>query len=345
MNYEAAMSLALEQAVKGVRGANPLVGAVLLDSDGGLLGVGHHEGAGTPHAEAAALAGLPPERIRGGPMVVSLEPCGHVGRMPACSQSLIDAGIATVVYAVADPDPLARGGAAQLRAAGVTVVEGVSAGPAAELNRRWFAAVQAQRPYTSVHIAQTLDGRIAAADGSSQWISSPESLVANHALRARVDAMLVGTGTVIADDPRLTARRPDGTLAAKQPRRVVLGLREVPEQAALRGDGNWIQIRSHDPEAAGRILKAEGVDHLMVEGGAKVTAAFLRADLVDELIVSIAPTVLGAGTSSIGDLGIETLGAARHFAWDPAAAVRRDGDDLTLSLIPQPVATTFMKEN
>lgn len=339
MTYEDAMALALTEAGKGLRGANPLVGAVLLDAAGELLGVGHHRGAGTAHAEAAALATLRPGQAKGATMLVTLEPCAHVGRMPACSRTIIDAGIKTVVYAVEDPDQSAAGGAQQLRDAGLEVIGGVLAGPAAELNRRWFEAVRAGRPYTSVHIAQTLDGRIAAADGSSQWISSTESLAANHALRTRADAMLVGTGTVFADDPRLTARRSDGSLYPKQPKRVVLGLRELPADAALRGDGNWLQLRSRDPLPAVQTLKAQGIDHLMVEGGAQITAAFLRADLVDELIVSIAPTVLGAGTSSISDLGIETLSAARHFGWDQASPVRRDGTDLTLSLIPQPLAT------
>lgn len=345
MNYEAAMGLALDQAVEGIRGANPLVGAALLSPAGELLGLGCHHGAGTPHAEAAVLARLRPDQVRGATMVVSLEPCSHVGRTPACSQAIIDAGISTVVYAASDPSRAAAGGAQQLRAAGIAVLGGVLAGRAEELNRRWFAAVRAGRPYTSVHIAQTLDGRIAAADGSSQWISSPESLAANHALRARVDAMLVGTGTVIADDSRLTARRADGSLAPKQPLRVVLGRRDIPADAALRGDGHWLQIRSHDPLQAGQTLKTKGVDHLMVEGGAQVTAAFLRADLVDELIISVAPIVLGAGTSSIGDLGIGTLSQARGFGWDPAEPVRRDGEDLTLRLIPRPVGTTSTMES
>lgn len=334
MNVDGAMALALENALKGVRGANPLVGAVLLGPDGELLSTGHHNGAGTPHAEAAALAKLLPGQARGATIVVSLEPCAHIGLMPACSQAIIDAGIASVVYAVDDPNENAAGGSARLRAAGVEVISGVQGRKATELNRRWFSSVRAHRPYTSVHIAQTLDGRIAAADGTSQWISSPESLAANHQLRSRVDAMLVGTGTVIADNPRLTARQPDGTLAPKQPLRVVLGERDIPEGAALHGDGRWLQLRSRDPLQAGQILRAQGVKHLMVEGGAQVTAAFLRADLIDELIISLAPSILGAGTSSIGDLGISTLGEARHFGWDPAARLQEFGGDVMLTLIP-----------
>ncbi|WP_394940951.1 bifunctional diaminohydroxyphosphoribosylaminopyrimidine deaminase/5-amino-6-(5-phosphoribosylamino)uracil reductase RibD [Psychromicrobium sp. YIM B11713] len=333
--WDQAMQQAIDLALRGVRGANPLVGAVVLNQEGEVLATGWHRGAGTPHAEADALTQLSPELSRGSTMVVSLEPCSHVGRMPACSQSIIDAGISRVIYAVDDPDPQATGGAQQLREAGIEVLSGVLRAEAAEVNRRWFSAVTQHRPYTSVHIAQTVDGRIAAADGTSQWISSPESLAANHALRARADAMLVGTGTVLTDNPRLTARQADGSLAEKQPLRVVLGKRDIPQQAALRGDGNWIQLPHHDPLAAGQQLRARGIRHLMVEGGAQVTAAFLAADLVDELIISLAPTVLGSGTSSIGELGIQTLADARHFSWDPAASLVQHGRDLTLTLIPQ----------
>lgn len=333
--WDAAMQLAIDAALKGVRGANPLVGAVILSDSGELLSTGWHRGAGTPHAEADALAKITAEQAKGATMVVSLEPCNHLGRMPACSQSIIDAGMSRVVYAVEDPDQHAAGGAQRLREAGLEVIGQVRQSEGTELNRRWLIAVEQQRPYTTVHIAQTVDGRIAAADGTSQWISSPESLAANHALRARVDAMLVGTGTVFADNPRLTARSADGTLAAHQPLRVVLGNRTVPEDAALRADENWLQLEYHDPVRAGQELWQRGVRHLMVEGGAQVSAAFLAADLIDELMVSIAPTVLGAGIPSIGDIGVETLSAARHFSWDAAAPALRHGSDLTLTLIPE----------
>lgn len=340
MNHDEAMDLALATAIKGIRGANPLVGAVILGADGELLAAGHHAGAGTPHAEALALAQLEPSQSAGATLVCTLEPCSHVGRMPACSQAIIDAGITTVVYAADDPDQNAAGGAARLRAAGITVISDVRAAEGHELNRRWFAAVRDSRPYTSVRIMQTIDGRIAAVDGSSQWISCPESLAANHALRTRAHAMLVGTGTILADNPRLTARDPDGQLFARQPLRVALGNREVPADAAIRGDGRWLQVKDHDALKAGRTLRAQGVDHLIVEGGAQVTAAFLRADLVDELIVSIAPTVLGSGITAIGDIGVLTLADARHFGWDPAAVPIRHGSDLTLTFIPGPATET-----
>ncbi|MCW1249067.1 bifunctional diaminohydroxyphosphoribosylaminopyrimidine deaminase/5-amino-6-(5-phosphoribosylamino)uracil reductase RibD [Acaricomes phytoseiuli] len=335
--YRQAMQWAIQAAQTGVRGANPLVGAVLLGPDGELLATGAHQGAGTPHAEAEALAAL--QRAGGSAwgatLLVTLEPCRHHGRMPSCAEAIIRAGIATVVYAVADPHPEATGGAQRLREAGIEVIAGAAQNAASELNRRWFQAVRQERPYISLHLAQTLDGRIAAADGSSQWISDTASLALNHALRARVDAMLLGTGTVLTDNPRLSARDAEGQPLRKQPLRVVMGRRDIPETAAIRADDNWLQIPQHDPLTASRLLHRRGVRHLMVEGGAQISAAFLRADLVDELIVALAPTVLGAGVSGIGDLGITALADARHFGWDPLSPPQRAGADLLLTLIPQ----------
>lgn len=274
-------------------------------------------------------------------MVVTLEPCNHRGRTGPCARAIIDAGISDVIYAIDDPHDPAAGGAATLRSAGVTVRSGLAAGAALDLNRQWFQAVTARRPFVTLHIAQTLDGRIAAEDGTSQWISSPESLADNHGLRGRLDAILVGTGTVLADNPRLTARGADGHPAAEQPLRAVMGLRDVPEDAAVRGhDGLFVHLTTRDPAEALDRLYEVGVRHLMVEGGAGILSAFLSADLVDELIVYLAPTLLGSGTSSLNGLGVSTLSDARHWDWDPAhgGEVRRLGRDLRLHL--RPVART-----
>lgn len=336
--YHEAMELAITAAGKGIRGVNPLVGAVLLDPDGTLLATGSHHGPGSPHAEVAALEDLHRRGgdSRGTTLVVTLEPCRH-----SCAPTVVEAGVGTVVYAVTDPHPKAAGGAALLRQAGLEVVAGVAAEHARELNRRWFRAHHEGRPYTSLRIAQTLDGRIAAADGTSHWISGAESLAAKQELRARVDAVLVGSGTALADNPRLTARDPDGQLYPRQPLRVVLGRRSLPDRAVLSARAQadpvqgWVQLEGRDPLAAGRQLYRDGVRHLMLEGGARVSAAFVRGDLVDELILSLAPALLGAGLSSIGDLGIGTLAEARHFDWDPVAPPRRLGEDLLLTLIPR----------
>jgi diaminohydroxyphosphoribosylaminopyrimidine deaminase/5-amino-6-(5-phosphoribosylamino)uracil reductase len=335
----AAMDAALAAARQGPRGANPLVGAVVINADGTRIVTGHHRGAGTAHAEADAIdqakaSGLD---LSGTTMVVTLEPCNHCGRTGPCAQAIIGAGITDVVYAIDDPHDPAAGGAATLRAAGVRVRSGLGAEAALELNRRWFDAVAAARPFVTLHNAQTLDSRIAASDGTSQWISSPESLADNHALRGRIDAILVGTQTVLVDNPRLTARGPDGEPTARQPLRVVMGYRGIPEGAAINGDdGKVLHLPTRDPREALDGLFAAGVRHLMVEGGSRILSAFLAAGLVDELIVYLAPTLLGSGTPALEDLGITTLADAQQWEWDPASggAVQQFGRDLRLHLRP-----------
>ncbi|MEV8148516.1 bifunctional diaminohydroxyphosphoribosylaminopyrimidine deaminase/5-amino-6-(5-phosphoribosylamino)uracil reductase RibD [Arthrobacter sp. NPDC080073] len=333
----AAMETALHVALRGHRGANPLVGAVVLGPHGEQLVTGYHRGAGTPHAEADAIAKAQAKGLdlAGTTMVVTLEPCNHIGRTGPCARAIIDAGISRVVYAVDDPHDPAAGGAGTLRAAGVDVQSGLAAAESWELNREWFNAVEARRPFVTLHIAQTLDSRIAATDGTSQWISSPESLADNHGLRRLIDAILVGTETVLVDNPRLTAREADGAESPNQPLRAVMGLREVPADAAVRGtDGKFIQLPTRDPSEALELLFAEGVRHVMVEGGSRILSAFLAAGLVDELIVYLAPTLLGSGTPALTDLGISTLADAQYWNWDDAGggAVHALGRDLRLHL-------------
>ncbi len=258
--------------------------------------------------------------------MVTLEPCNHCGRTGPCAQAIIDAGITDVIYAVDDPHDPAAGGAGTLRAAGVRVRSGLAADAALDLNRRWFDAVAAKRPFVTLHIAQTLDSRIAASDGTSQWISSPESLADNHALRGRIDAILVGTQTVLIDNPRLTARNGDGEAAGKQPLRAVMGYRGIPDDAAIHGaDGNVLHLATRDPREALDQLFENGVRHLMVEGGSRILSAFLAAGLVDELIVYLAPTLLGSGTAALEGLGITTLADAQQLGMGPGVRGRRPG--------------------
>lgn len=345
----AAMDAALDAALQGPRGANPLVGAVVVGPDGRHLVAGYHRGAGTAHAEADAIATAISTGVdlRGATMVVTLEPCNHVGRTGPCAQAIIDAGITSVVYAVDDPHDPAAGGAATLRAAGVSVRSGLAAERAFELNRRWFQSVEGKRPFVTLHIAQTLDSRIAAEDGTSQWISCPESLADNHAIRRRIDAILVGTQTVLVDDPRLTARDANGEAAGEQPLRAVMGLRDVPADAAVRGDdGKVLHLPTRDPHEALALLFAAGARHVMVEGGSRILSAFLGEGLVDELIVYLAPTLLGSGTPALNGLGIGTLAEAQRWEWDAASggAVQVLGRDLRLHLLPEkatgPLETT-----
>ena len=335
-----AMEHALQAALQGPRGANPLVGAVIVSPDGRQLATGYHRGAGTAHAEADAIAqaaavGLD---LSGCTMVVTLEPCNHVGRTGPCTEAIIAAGITDVVYAVDDPHDPAAGGAATLRAAGIRVRSGLGADEALDLNRQWFEAVAAKRPFVTLHIAQTLDARIAAEDGTSQWISSPESLADNHGIRGRIDAILVGTQTVLVDNPRLTAREPSGDPAPQQPLRAVMGLRRIPDDAAIRGgDGRAVHLPTRDPREALTMLYETGIRHIMVEGGSKILSSFLTAGLVDELIVYLAPTLLGSGTPALNGLGITSLPDAQQWEWDEAdgGAVRTLGRDLRLHLRPQ----------
>ncbi|TKV28099.1 bifunctional diaminohydroxyphosphoribosylaminopyrimidine deaminase/5-amino-6-(5-phosphoribosylamino)uracil reductase RibD [Arthrobacter sp. NamB2] len=340
----AAMLHALDLAGRGVRGANPLVGAVVLSADGAILGEGYHRGAGTMHAEPAALAdtrsrGNDP---RGATMVVTLEPCNHTGRTGPCSEALIDAGAARVVYAAADINGAAAGGARRLREAGIPCVGGVEAALSYQLNERWSAALIAQRPFVTLKSAQSLDGRVAAADGSSQWITGAEARADGHRIRALADAVLVGTGTVLADNPRLTARDIDRDTPAGAGRaglRVVMGRTPVPEGAAIRGEG-FLHLPTRDVHAVLGELYGRGVRHLLVEGGPRIASAFLQAGVVDELVSFVAPLVLGDGAPAFPELGVATLDHAIRWMLDDAGGpgVQQLGADVRLHLRPPPSA-------
>ncbi len=325
------MTQALELALSGVRGANPLVGALLVSAQGEVLAQGHHRGAGTFHAERDAIANFFASHPDGADLssatlYTSLEPCRHQGRQPACTQLIIDAGIGRLVHGASDPTSNG-GGAAVLSRAGIEVVSSVLREECEALNHRWTTAQEQQRPFVTVHLAQTLDARIAAADGTSQWITSQASREHTHQVRSRADAILVGTNTVAVDDPRLTARTPAGDLTQRQPLRVVMGLTPVPKrckltQALPEGEG-WVQLRTRDPlealqELAQTTHGGYPVKHVLVEGGQSVLSAFFAAGLVDEVFAYHAPLLLGAGTASIGDIGVRTLREAPRFALDPA---------------------------
>jgi diaminohydroxyphosphoribosylaminopyrimidine deaminase/5-amino-6-(5-phosphoribosylamino)uracil reductase len=310
---------------------NPRVGAVVADADGRVVGRGHHRGAGTPHAEVAALAEAG-AAARGGTAVVTLEPCDHTGRTGPCSAALVAAGVAQVVYAQADPNPQAAGGAATLRLAGVTVEAGPLAEKAMALNPAWTLAVTHGRPRVVWKFAATLDGRSAAADGSSQWITGPESRADVHRLRSEAGAILVGTGTALADDPRLTVRHPDGSPLAQQPLRVVMGQRPLPTTARVLDDTaeTW-HARTRNPTEVLHGLGDRGVRQVWLEGGPTVATAFLSAGLVDEVVAYLAPTLLGAGRPAVADLGITTLGQAMQLRLDEATSI---GSDLRVRATP-----------
>lgn len=290
-------------------GPNPRVGCVLLSAEGTVLAEGHHRGAGTDHAEAAALAAATVD-LAGATAVVTLEPCTHVGRTGPCADALIEAGIARVVIARRDPDPVAAGGIRRLREAGIEVelvTDPELLAEAEQLNRGWEHGLRRSRPLVTVKTALTLDGRAAAADGTSRWITSPAARTEVHQLRTQCDAVLVGAGTARVDRPTLTARREDDTLLPRQPLRAVMGEGSVPELPSIPGAGPSLHLRTRRPEVALETLFDRGIRHVLLEGGPTLTAAFLRAGLVDELIIHMAPTLLGKGIPGIADLGITTL--------------------------------------
>lgn len=306
---------------------NPRVGCVVVDADGRVVGEGYHHGAGTPHAEVEALAAAG-DAARGGTAYVSLEPCNHTGRTGPCSLALIDAGVARVVYALADPNPAASGGGERLRAAGVDADE-VPLPAAAELNRTWVFAQAHGRPFVTWKFAATLDGRSAAVDGTSRWITGPEARADVHRLRADCGAVIVGTGTALADDPHLTVRRPDGSLLDRQPLRVVVGRRQLPPTAHLLDDRAPTLHLDLTPAGVLRDLGDRGVHHAWLEGGPTLAASFVRAGLVDEIVAYVAPALLGAGSPAVGDLGVATMAGIHRWNLHDLARV---GDDARLTL-------------
>lgn len=287
---------------------NPRVGALVLDAQGRMVGRGAHIGPGSPHAEVEALeqAG---EQAAGGTLIVSLEPCDHIGRTPPCTEAILAAGVARVVVGCTDPDPRVAGrGLSRLREAGVEVQAGIAASEVEAADAAYFHHRRTGRPLVTLKMAMTLDGRAAAADGTSQWITSEEARADGHFLRARADAVLVGAGTVLADDPALTVRLPgyDGP----QPRPVVVaGKRPLPRSARVwRGGALVLAPEAGDypaetvvvpgpdgvePAGALAALAERGMLDLLVEGGPTWAGALLRAGLVDRGVFYLGPMIGG----------------------------------------------------
>ena len=333
---------------------NPAVGCVIV-KEGGVVGRGWTQPGGRPHAEAEALARAG-EAARGATAYATLEPCCHWGRTPPCADALIAAGIARAIVAIEDPDArVAGGGTARLRAAGVRVETGLCGDEAAEINAGFFTRVREGRPLVTLKLASSLDGRIATASGESRWITGSAARERTHLLRATHDAIFVGTGTVLADDPQLTCRLPG--LAKRSPVRVALdrnlriplGARLVAEarqqptwvitlpdadaarQQAFREAG--VEIIPVEPAADGRIglaaalaaLGQRGLTRLLVEGGGRLAAALLRAGLVDRIVWLHAPLLLGGdGLPAISDLGFAALREAPRFERVSSEAVGAD---------------------
>lgn len=330
-----AMRAAIEagERVRGTTSPNPPVGCVILDARGEVAGVGATSPPGGPHAEVNALreAG---SRAEGGTAVVTLEPCAHTGRTPPCAEALRAAGIARVVHAASDPNPSASGGASTLRAAGVDVHSGLLADEVAKgALRAWLHFVHTGRPHVTWKYAATLDGRSAAEDGSSKWISSAESRAEVHRVRAAMDAIIAGTGTILADDAQLTARDPDGTLLARQPLRVVIGDRDLPPGARVLDDAaDTLRLPGGDPAAALAELAERGAVDVLLEGGPTLAGAFWNVGLVDRVLAYIAPTLLGSGPAALGNAGVGSISQAWRLRIEETTM---SGPDVRISAVPK----------
>jgi len=340
-------ALALAQRAVGLSEPNPRVGCVITTSDGRVIGRGHTQQAGGPHAEVMALRELRErgESSLGAVAYVTLEPCSHHGRTPPCCDALIDAGVARVVFAIEDPNPLVAGqGAARLRAAGIAVESGPLADEARELNIGFFSRMQRGRPWLRLKAAVSLDGRTALNNGASQWITGPAARADGHAWRKRAGAVLTGVGTVLDDNPRLDVRLVE---TVHQPLRVIVDSRlETPPGARILDAPGQVLIYCAQPDAVRRAALLErgaeisvvagvvagtggkvdlaamladlgkrGINELHVEAGHKLNGSFVREGLVDEFLVYIAPKLLGVGRelAAFGPLERLEEGATLRF--------------------------------
>ena len=353
-------ALTLARAAIGLTDPNPRVGCVLVAADGRVIGRGHTQQAGGPHAEVMALrdAVANGQSPRGATAHVTLEPCAHHGRTPPCCDALIEAGIARVVMAMEDPFPLVAGqGAARLRAAGIEVVEGELADEAYELNIGFFSRVQRGRPWVRLKAAVSLDGRTALNNGASQWITGPDARADGHAFRKRASAVLTGVGTLLEDNPRLDVRLVETVL---QPLRVIVDSRldtppasrmldapgaaliyaaapDESRRAALESRGVQIALM---PGPSGKVdliamlenLAARGINELHVEAGHKLNGSFVREGLVDEFLIYMAPKLLGAGRELAAFGPLESLQGSLALRF---VSVTQIGDDLRLIARPK----------
>jgi len=353
-------ALTLARAAIGLTDPNPRVGCVLVAADGRVIGRGHTQRAGGPHAEVMALrdAVANGQSPRGATAHVTLEPCAHHGRTPPCCDALIEAGIARVVMAMEDPFSLVAGqGAARLRAAGIEVVEGELADEAYELNIGFFSRVQRGRPWVRLKAAVSLDGRTALNNGASQWITGPDARADGHAFRKRASAVLTGVGTLLEDNPRLDVRLVETVL---QPLRVIVDSRldtppasrmldapgaaliyaaapDESRRAALESRGVQIALM---PGPSGKVdltamlenLAARGINELHVEAGHKLNGSFVREGLVDEFLIYMAPKLLGAGRELAAFGPLESLQGSLALRF---VSVTQIGDDLRLIARPK----------
>ena len=297
MDYTVAMQRAIALSEKGLGkcAPNPIVGALILDASGKIIGEGFHDRmTSKDHAEVVAIKGAG-DLAKGATMVVTLEPCNHTGSTGPCTQAIIDSGISTVVFAVKDINAVAAGGADALRAAGIKVVDGVLAKEASNANRAWLTKIEKSRPYFVWKVATTLDAKIAASDGTSKWISNEDSRDDVQRLRRESDAILVGTNTVISDDPHLIPRG-EFSGYSHNPIRVIFGESDLPEDSKVFDNAaKTLHVKSRDLKELVSKLNELDINQVFVEAGSKLTSAMVTAGLMDELVIYQAPALLGSG--------------------------------------------------
>lgn len=312
--YVAAMSRALALAGHSpLYGENPQVGAVLINDAGEIIAEGWHKGAGTPHAEIDALNNLAAKNLAAAGLtaVVTLEPCNHFGKTGPCAQALVAAGVKRVVFGTFDPGKTEGGGRFTLEEAGIEVVSDVLRDECVQLIAPWFTNKFKNRPYVVIKWAASVDGRTAAADGTSKWITGAEAREDVHARRAASQAILVGTNTVALDDPELTARKPDGTNYENQPLRVIVGEREISASARVfNSAAETVHFKTKDLKNVLAQLFERGIRQVFVEGGAQIESAMIQLGLADEYLIYLAPKLIGGPATAIRDIQVASMDQA-----------------------------------
>ena len=325
LRADAAMARAIDRARLGLGMTfpNPIVGAVITSESGEVLSEGFHQGG--DHAEVIALNAVKDMPV-GSIIYITLEPCNHHGKTPPCVDAIIKSGIKKVVYAVSDPNPIAAGGAERLRAAGIEVQSGIGEVQAQLENRAWHTKMELGRPRITWKIAATMDGKVAASDGSSKWITGELARTNVAQMRSQADAIVTSTATVIADDPLMTSKG-----FGKNPVRIVMGTTEIKAGAQIMdGSAETIFIKSHGFKDLIALANERGFNQLLIESGPTFGTALLREDLIDEIVLFQAPTLFGSGTAAVGDLGITSISGRLDFE---ISEVEMIGSDLKITLL------------
>ena len=324
MDYTVAMQRAITLSEKGLGkcAPNPIVGAVIIDKAGNVIGKGFHDRMkSNDHAEVVAIKNAGKAAI-GATLVVTLEPCNHLGQTGPCTQAIIDAGITTVVFAVADPNPIAAGGQVRLQSAGLNVVTGVLSDEASYSNRAWLTKIKKSRPYFTWKVATTLDAKLAASDGTSKWISNEVSRADVQRLRRESDAILVSTNTIVTDNPHLIPRG-EFEGFTRNPIRVICGEQELPKDSQIFDDkAQTVVVKSKDLKQLVAKLNELELNQVFVEAGATFASALMAAGLIDELVIYQAPGLLGAGKTfyqNEDNKTIEALMRLKHISTEVLA--------------------------